>query len=245
MRIEAEQIRYRYPASERDALRGLSFSIPSGALCCLAGVNGSGKSTLLQMLAGVFEPGEGTLSFLSESQGQEAKPLSPRTALLPQDPDVYILGSLVQEDLLLALPPDDAEGRERALALARRFGLDKLLDEPVQILSHGQKRQLCLASALAGLPDILLLDEPFAGLDLPASIALREMMAENKAAGLTQIVSGHDLDLYADLVDLYLVLEKGELRAVGDGNSVFPLLLSYGVRPPCAWFAKQAKPFWL
>lgn len=244
MIVTASSLFFRHPGAEADTLKNLTFSIREGELLCLLGVNGSGKSTLLALLAGLFAPRSGDLTVAGRVLPREAFKLRGHIALVPQDPDVYILGSLVEEDLLLGLDPDDEETRDRALGFARVFGLEHALDQPVQTLSHGQKRKLCLASALAARPEILLLDEPFAGLDHPASMAMREALARNKAANLTQVVVGHDLDLMADLADSFMLLQHGEIITAGDGSAVFPHLLEAGVRPPCAWFTGGG-PAWI
>lgn len=236
--IRAAGLSFRHRGAGEDALRGLDFTVRDGDLICLAGRNGSGKSTLLGLLAGVYAPSSGSLE-LDAPEGRKAG-----VGLVPQDPDIYILGSLVEEDLLLALDPDDRAARDRALGLAERFGLEGLLGEAVHVLSYGQKKKLSLASALAAAPDLLLLDEPFAGLDYPAALAMREALAENKRLGLTQIVCEHDLDLVADLADAFLLLNSGRLVGAGEREAVFPLLEDNGVRPPCWWFSGKNSPLW-
>ncbi|MCC8193281.1 MAG: energy-coupling factor ABC transporter ATP-binding protein [Deltaproteobacteria bacterium] len=244
MIVSASSLFFRHPGAEKDTLKDLTFSVREGELLCLLGVNGSGKSTLLALLAGLFAPRSGSLTVAGNELPREASKLRGKAALVPQDPDVYILGSLVEEDLLLGIDASDQAGKERALGFARIFGLERALDQPVHTLSHGQKRKLCLASALAALPEILLLDEPFAGLDHPSSMAVRESLARNKAAGLTQVVVGHDLDLMADLADSFMLMQDGGIIASGDKTDVFPRLLEAGVRPPCSWFTGGG-PAWL
>ncbi|MDL2210635.1 energy-coupling factor ABC transporter ATP-binding protein [Desulfovibrio sp. OttesenSCG-928-O18] len=244
MIAEARSLFFRHPGADRDTLKNLDFTIREGELVCLLGVNGSGKSTLLALLAGLFPQASGSLSVAGYELPRESFKLRGTVALVPQDPDVYILGSLVEEDLLLGLERDDEKSRERALGFARLFGLGDALAQPVHTLSYGQKRKLCLASALAARPKIMLLDEPFAGLDHPAAMAMREALARNKAAKLTQVVVGHDLDLMADIADAFLLLKDGEIIARGDARSVFPRLLESGVRPPCWWYSGGG-PAWL
>lgn len=236
--IHAGNITFAYRGSSGRALNGVSFKLGRSEFLCLAGKNGSGKSSLLALLAGIYKPGSGTLKITLTGTGKA------RVGLIPQDPDTYILGALVEEDLLLALPPGDNEARERALALARRFELDALLKEPVQTLSYGQKKKLSLASALAAAPDILLMDEPFAGLDYPSAVVMREALAENKRLGLTQVVCEHELDLTADLADSFLLLNSGRGIAFGQAADVFPKMLENGVRPPCWWFSGNNEPLW-
>lgn len=244
MIVSASSIFFRHPGAEKDTLKNLDFSIQNGELLCLLGVNGSGKSTLLALLAGLLPQASGDLTVTGCVLPREAFKLRGTVALVPQDPDVYILGSLVREDLLLGLDKGDTEGEKRALGFAEIFGLGDALEQPVHTLSYGQKRKLCLASALASKPKLLLLDEPFAGLDHPSAMAMREALTRNKTANLAQVVVGHDLDLMADLADSFMLLHDGEIIAHGDGGKVFPRLLEAGVRPPCWWFTGGG-PAWL
>jgi biotin transport system ATP-binding protein len=241
--IEASALYCRHPGAETDALEDLSFAVPAGSLHCLLGVNGSGKSTLLALLAGLLAPRSGTLRVCGRDLPAQSAALRGEVAYVPQDPDTYILGSLVEEDLLLGLETDTA-GRANALAHARALGLEPLLTRPAHTLSHGQKRSLCLASALAKRPKLLLLDEPFAALDHPSSLGIREALMRNKKDGITQLVAGHDLDLMADPADGFILLAEGKLVCSGDAGSVFPALLASGIRPPC-WWPSGTAPAWL
>lgn len=244
MIIEAKDLTFRHLGANRDTLRDITFSVAEGELLCLLGVNGSGKSTLLAVIAGLLAQAAGILTVAGNELPREAFKLRGKVALVPQDPDVYILGSLVEEDLYLGLDADDEEGRKRAEGFARLFDLGDQLQQPVHTLSYGQKRKLCLASALASRPRILLLDEPFAGLDHPATMAMREALSRNKGAKLTQVVVGHDLDIMADLADSFILLKDGKILAQGESGDVFPQLSANGVRPPCWWFTGGG-PAWL
>ena len=243
--ILAESLFFRHQGAERDALADLSFRIESGRICCVAGVNGSGKSTLLGVLAGLYHAREGKLRITGRTPPDAGGGTEAKRVLVPQEPDLYILGALVEEDLFLALDPENPALRQKALALAGRFGLETLLRQPVQTLSHGQKRKLCMASALAAEPELLLLDEPFAGLDHPSVLGMREALRQNREEGITQVVAGHDLDVMADLADTFLLLQEGRLFLQGTGEQVFPRCLEAGVRPPCWWFGGGRGPLWL
>ena len=239
--IDTENLSYTHPHSDTPALRGLSLHIPAGALVCLLGNNGSGKTTLLHVLAGLLQA-QGVLRILGHDLPQDADKARRELALLPQEPDLYILGSTVAEDLNLSLPQNDSAAQDRAVALANRFGLSALLDRPVHALSHGEKRKLCLASALAAAPRLLLMDEPFAGLDFPAMLELRRIVADNKAQGITQIISLHDLELLGNLADLCLVLRKGEPAAQGRPAEIYPSLAGLGLKTPCWWLCGRDGP---
>lgn len=231
--IEAAQLSFAYGRDAR-ALEAMDFRIPAGTLAVVAGANGSGKSTLLSLLAGLETPSSGSLRLGDlRLPGQEAE--ARRVGrLVVQDADLHILGATLAEDLLLGREGEDpAAARE----MARRFGLLEHWDSPVQTLSYGTRRKLCLAGALLDEPRLLLLDEPFAGLDYPGIREMRGILRDNRAQGLTQVLSTHDLDPVADLADVLLVLERGRLALCGAPAETLPGLRGLGVRPPCSWLA--------
>lgn len=231
--IELRDVRFTYGRGE--ILRGISFGLDRGSILALVGANGSGKSTLLTLLAGMHSPTNGRLIVAgSASPGQE-KAIRAKTGLVVQDADLQILGATVGEDLCLGLSPTDLAGEAEARQLAERFRLAGYWDEPVQALSWGQKRKLCIAATLRRKPDVLLLDEPFSGLDYPGVREMRALLHANKAAGLTQVVSAHDIEPLADITDHWAVLNKGILVAWGRAEEVFSLLAEHDVRPPCSW----------
>jgi biotin transport system ATP-binding protein len=233
--IELNSVTFSYPGAPSPSLRDITFSVPEGTLLCLCGVNGSGKSTLLSLLAGLHSPTGGTLSVAGvTSPGREDK-LRGLSALVLQDADLQIIGSTVAEDMMLAFPHGLAGAEETAMDMATRFGLADHWHSPVQTLSYGQKRKLCLAVALLGSPGLLLLDEPFSGLDYPAIREMRAILMRNKESKLTQIISVHDLESVIDLADSMVVLHAGGQVRHGKPETVLDGIAAYGVRPPCSW----------
>lgn len=240
--IQLADIRFTYDRAE--VLQGISFCLAGGLTLALVGANGSGKSTLLSLLAGLYVPDKGKLTVEGRvSPGQE-KAIRALSGLVVQDADLQILGATVGEDLCLGLNHGDVQGMAEAGSLATRFQLEHLWDAPVQALSWGQKRKLCIAAALRRKPKLLLLDEPFSGLDYPGMREMRSVLLANKAARLTQIISAHDIEPLADIADLWAVLEKGRLVAWGTAPDVFPLLAEHHVRPPCSWQAGLGIKAW-
>jgi len=231
--IEARDLSFLHHGGEQP-LANVSFSLPSGSILGLAGANGAGKSTLLALLAGIHAPHAGTI--LTDGSPADPKRLRGFSALVMQEADLAIIGSTVEEDLLLGV---EEQRREEAMALAAGLGLGEM-QRPVQTLSYGQKRKLSLATAMLRRPRLLLLDEPFAGLDYPGVREMRRLIARNREAGLTQVVALHDLALHdleplADLADNWLVLRAGRQEALGAAAEVFPRLKELDVRPPCSW----------
>jgi biotin transport system ATP-binding protein len=229
--VTAEALTYSY--HENFAVAHVAFKLDKGQILGLVGPNGAGKSTLLALLAGLLPPSSGTLLIAGVDALRDGDAVRRKTALVLQEADLTIIGTTIGEDICLGLPP---ERRDEALDLAARLHLPDP-KTPVHTLSHGQKRKLCLATALLCRPELLLLDEPFAGLDYPGIREIRAMLQANQDNGLPQVIACHDLEPLADLADLWLVLSAGRQAAFGPAREIFPLLESLDVRPPCSWRA--------
>jgi len=241
--ISAESLGYAYQG-QPPALREVSFHLPAGQTLGLVGANGGGKSTLLSILAGLYTPSEGKLTLAGQASPGGERGVRAASALVMQEADLQIIGSTVEEDLSLGAEGQGPGLSEAALAAATAFGLEDILSRAVHELSWGQKKRLCLAAAQLKKPQVLLLDEPFAGLDYPGILRMRAILAANKKAGLTQVVAAHDLEPLADLADAWLVLEAGRAVARGSAREVFPLLKAHQVRPPCSWQAGLGVTVW-
>ena len=230
--IMVRDLSFGYAGAE--VLTGVSFSVPAGACMALLGPNGSGKSTLLTLLAGLFPPSRGQIQVGSGTSPEQVLQVRRATGLLLQEADLQILGATVQEDLELSLRNSSIHNKAQALEMASRFQLESSWDTPVQQLSGGQKRKLCLAAVLLQQPQVLLFDEPFSGLDYPASRELRTIVRDNRRQGITQIVALHDLEPLVGLMDGCLVLHQGRLVLQGGLGDVRTRLEECGVRPPGA-----------
>ena len=235
---------YSHEKSEPPALSQVSLEAKPGEVVGVVGVNAAGKSTLLHLLAGLYLPGEGEVCVGNAVSPEEPDEVRRKSALVLQDADVQIIGSTVEEDLFLGLDNQRAVVRDTVMALAKRFCLDAVLDRPVHTISHGQRRKLCLATALLRSPEVLLLDEPFSGLDYPAILEVRDILKANAAEGLTQIVATHDIEPLADIADKWIVLSEGRVVAAGSAGDVFDSLAEHGVRPPCSWTSGRTLNPW-
>ena len=234
--IELSALTFKYPGQD-PSLSDIYLELAPGRTLGLVGANGSGKSTLLALLAGLLTPVSGRLSLNGHESPGDEKSIRRLVGLVMQDADLQILGGTVEEDLFLGIESAGEEEKLKALELAERFQLTACLANPVQALSWGQKKRLCLAAILRQEPRVLLLDEPFSGLDYAGIREMRRVIDQNKQAGLTQIVAAHDLEPLADLADEWAVLSRGRLVLQGRPADVFDQLLRYEVRPPCSWQA--------
>lgn len=230
--LKLDSISYAYPGG-RLALDGFTARLPVG-LTLLAGPNAGGKTTLMRLLAGLASPAAGGIVRAASGEALAAATLRDASRMVMQDAEPQILGSLVGEDVMLGQASSSLGGRfaEEAAKAAARFGLAAHWHAPVEALSHGQKRKLCLMHALLAGPDLLLLDEPFSGLDYPSARELRDCIADNKRRGLPQVVSVHDLEPLFSLADWLIVVDGGKVAAEGRPEALRPNLASWSVRPP-------------
>lgn len=240
--ITLNQVDYSYPAGG-NALMSVTASVEKGALVGLVGANGSGKSTLMALMAGLYTPEKGEIRIGGHVSPGDEKAIRSMCRMVMQDADLQILGATVEEDLLLGRKRTE-DSVARARKMAERFELSESWDRPVQTLSWGMKRKLCLGAALLDEPDVLLLDEPFSGLDYPGMREMRRIIAEGCRAGLTQIISSHDLECFVDLVDELAVLNNGRLVLQGPPEVVLDHVQEHGVRPPCSWSAGEGVKPW-
>jgi ABC-type Mn2+/Zn2+ transport system ATPase subunit len=206
------------------ALESLTFDVPSGSLVGLAGPNGSGKSTLLKTLLGLVKPwrGEVTVFGSATSGARQRIAYAPQAELVDWDfpatvRDVVLMGRYGRVGLLR--PPRAADRAAAASALAQ-VGLDALAGRQIGELSGGQQRRMLIARALAQEADLLLLDEPMAGLDATTQHDLLRLFERLRDAGKTLLVATHDLSCVAACFDLALLLNR-RLVAFGPPNEIF------------------------
>jgi len=190
------------------ALRDLSISVSRGEFIALFGRNGAGKTTFLRILAGLCRPSSGVIR-IGESRPLPALAvrgamgyLSHNTALYA---DLTALENLRFCAQLHGLPCGDEELEERI----RRVGLAGRSREPVRNYSRGMQQRLAIARAFMHDPDILLLDEPFTGLDQAGTDFLKKYLAEAHSRGKTCLMAIHDAPLGHELADRLVVIEKG------------------------------------
>jgi heme ABC exporter ATP-binding subunit CcmA len=209
--IECRGLEKRYGRVR--ALAGVELAVPQGALLLVAGPNGSGKTTLLRILAGLTRPTRGELALFGENAlGSGRAALRGRVAYVGQESALY--GDLpVEENLAFAARLCGAPA-ERVAALVDEFDLAAVARRRVRELSLGYRRRAGLARALLAQPDLVLLDEPWNGLDAAAGARLTRLLSQSRASGATALVAAHDPGERARAFDGEIRLEAGRLAAV-------------------------------
>ena len=223
--LEIRDITFRY-GFDRLALTGTSLTIPAGGRVALVGPNGAGKSTLFLHLNAILRPLSGQLFY----QGQPYRyskdflaMLRQKVGLVFQDPDTQLFAGNVLDDVLFGPMNMDLsieEAKRRAEAALAAVGMLEYQSEPVHFLSQGQKKRVAIAGVLAMTPDVLVMDEPTAGLDYPGLLSLRQIMDEIHQAGKTLVVATHDVDWAWAWADLVYVLAQGKVIAGGKPRDI-------------------------
>lgn len=201
-------------------LDGVDITVKRGEFVGLVGPNGAGKTTLLRLLNGLLEPDSGTIN-LEETNldGLTSKEISQRVATVPQDSAIGFSFSAEQVVEMGRTPhrsrldwSDEADPVEAAL---ERTAMLELRDRAVDDLSGGERQRVLLARALAQEPDVLVLDEPTANLDINHQIQVLDLVAELVGEGRAAVAAIHDLDLAARFCDRLVLLADGAVRARG------------------------------
>ena len=219
--VEVKELEFSYPDSTH-ALLGISFKITHGESVAIVGANGAGKSTLLLHLNGYLTPTIGQVRIgdfpLTKETLQEVR----RTVgMVFQDPDDQLFMSTVYDDvafgpLNLGLPIAEVDTRVQ-MAL-ETVGVAHLKNRPPHRLSSGQKRRVAIATVLSMTPDILVMDEPTAGLDPQARRQLINLLHTFKHS---KIIATHDLDMVMDLCERTIILHDGKIKADGPTSEIF------------------------
>lgn len=226
------------------ALRDVNFSVPIGGAQGLAGKTGSGKSTLLQHLNGLLRPQHGTVRvgpYQLEDLSVPTRPVTRLAGLVFQNPESQFFEQYVGDEIAYGprMMPLDEPLAERVRWAMEMVGLDfvDFKDRLTNTLSGGQKRKVALASVLALKPDILLLDEPTAGLDPHSHREILERLAGLREHGMTLVVSSHRMEDLTALTDRLLVFQGGRVALDGNIGDVFwqfERLEEAGLEPPLA-----------
>src|SRR4030043_1456548 len=224
--VEVDCITHVYPDMTKVQICGLDFVVNQGERVSILGANGCGKTTLLKHLMGVLVPRDGAVKVFGVDPGKEYNKIRERIGVVMQDVDEQILGPTVYDDILFA-PLNYGVERKKAEALAKdvieRLNIESIQGKIVHYLSGGEKKKVALAGALVMEPDLLILDEPFTGLDPTSRRDFIKTLNElNKEKGISFIVTLHDVDLVEEMTDiLYLMHGHGDLSERGRPDEIF------------------------
>ncbi len=204
------------------AVDDLSLHIAPGEIYGFIGHNGAGKTTTLRSVAGIQQFDEGDIRINGISLLKDPLACKRLLAYIPDNPDLYeyMTGIKFLNFVGDVYGVDAAERRTRIHELAERFELTKDLAQPISAYSHGMKQKLAIIAAWLHSPKLIVMDEPFVGLDPKAAFLLKEMMREVCNAGGAIFFSTHVLDVAEKLCDKIAIIKQGKLIRTGTMESV-------------------------
>lgn len=220
--LEARNITFSYDDGT-EALNNVNLKVDKGDIVALLGKNGAGKSTLFLHFNGILRPDKGEIIIDGEKLKYDKKSLikfRQKVGLVFQNPDDQIFAPSVEEDvafgpLNLKLPMEEVQ--KRVHEALERVGMTGFEKKAPHHLSGGQKKRVAIAGILAMKPEIMVFDEPTAGLDPKGASKIINLLKELNEQGITIIISTHDVDLVPQYANRVYVLHEGEI--IGDGTA--------------------------
>jgi cobalt/nickel transport system ATP-binding protein len=223
--VSVSCLKHVYPDTTEIHICGLDFVVNRGERVVILGGNGSGKTTLLYHILGLLTPNEGRVTVFGLNPSEKYHEVRERIGVLLQNMDDQILSPTVWEDISFS-PRNYGYGKEETARMVDQvmaeLGIQHLGDKICHYLSGGEKRKVALAGALVMRPELLILDEPFEGLDSRSRTELVSLLNKRNEEGMTIIMSTHDLNLVAAFADrVYVLAKEHGVIAAGTPSEIF------------------------
>lgn len=232
--LKAESVRFSY--GEEETLKGVSFEVKHGEILGVVGPNGSGKTTLIKCLNGLVKPDEGKISVQKRNLSELSRREVARTVSYVPQSETPTFSSTVFDAVLTGRSPHSSwrPTEEDLMAVSTtltELGLGDLATRDVRELSGGQLRKVLIARAFAQDPNLLLLDEPMASLDLRHQLEVLNSVRNWSTEERSALVTFHDLNMAGKYCDKLIVLKDGEVFARGGSEVLTPETIEpvYGV----------------
>jgi cobalt/nickel transport system ATP-binding protein len=236
--ISADDVKFSYPTGIA-AINGISLQITRGERIALLGPNGSGKSTLILLIAGLLTPNSGDITVFNEKTTSKTfQKTRSRIGIVFQDPDDQLFTPSVIEDIEYGpknLKLQDQDIKTQSTYILEKMNITHLKHRPPHRLSFGEKKKVTLATALILKPELLILDEPTANLDLTSRRKLIDTLNELNKNGTTIIISTHDTEAIPELADRIIIINNGLKLNEGKTNEILQnkdILEQSGLEPP-------------
>ncbi|MEI7474265.1 MAG: energy-coupling factor ABC transporter ATP-binding protein [bacterium] len=226
--IEISCLEHIYPDKTVIELCGLEFTVEKGEKVALLGPNGGGKTTLIKHITGLLSSKTGNIKVFGVDPSKDFGKIRHKIGVVFQNAEEQLLGPTVIDDVMfspLNYGYNKQIAKDMAEAILDRLNIFHLKDKVIHYLSGGEKRKVALAGALIMNPELLILDEPFAALDLKAQRELIKLINSISAEkGLSVVVSTHDVELVCEFADtMYLISSKNKISKKGKPTEIFAL----------------------
>ena len=218
--IEIKNVTKKY--GENISLKNISFTVNDGEIFAFIGHNGAGKTTLIRAIVGIHEFDEGDILVNGKSIKTDPIACKKEMAYVPDNPELYEQMKAIQFINFICdmyeVPKKDRE--EKISNYAKMFEIENNLNDTIESFSHGMKQKVALIAALAHNPKVLIMDEPFVGLDPKAVFDVKKIMNDMVREGKTIFFSTHILDVAERLCTKVAIIKKGELLKVGSMKEI-------------------------
>jgi ABC-2 type transport system ATP-binding protein len=221
-----------------NAVDGVSFDVSEGEIFGLLGPNGAGKTTTIRMMMDILKPDSGTVELMGQPVTEASKA---RIGYLPEERGLYknfkLLECLVYLGALKGIPRSEA--RKRAQVLLERTGLEEYANRKVKELSKGMTQKAQFLAAIVHDPALLIMDEPFQGLDPVNTDLLKTLLVEEQAQGKTIILSTHNMDQVEEMCDRILLINHGKAVLYGPLDEIKAQYAEHAVVLECDTLPEQ------
>ena len=207
---------------DKKALDNVSFEVKKGEIFAFIGHNGAGKTTLIKSICGIIDFEEGEIVIDGKSIKNDSIDCKKEMAYIPDDPELYEdMRAISFINFVCDMYDVPAETRKKNIErYAEMFGMEKELGNTIKSFSHGMKQKIAIIAALSHEPKVLIMDEPFVGLDPKAIFDMKEVMKKIVKDGGTIFFSTHILDMAEKLCDRVAIVKKGQIIKVGDMKKI-------------------------
>ena len=218
--IEIKNVTKKY--GDKVAVDDVSFNVEDGEIFAFIGHNGAGKTTLIKSIVGIHDFDEGEIFINGKSIKTSPVECKKEMAYVPDNPELYEnMKAIDYIDFICDMYEVDQTTREKNIKrYAELFEMEKNLNDPISSFSHGMKQKIALIAALAHDPKILIMDEPFVGLDPKAVFDVKEVMNEMIKDGKIIFYSTHILDVAEKLCSKVAIIKKGKLVKTGSMKEI-------------------------
>ena len=218
--IEIKNVIKKY--GDKVALNNISFNVNDGEIFAFIGHNGAGKTTLIKSIVGIHDFDEGEILINGKSIKKDTIACKKEMAFVPDNPELYEnMKAIDFINFICDMYDVDLETRTKNIEkYAKIFEIEANLNDTINSFSHGMKQKIALIAALSHEPKILVMDEPFVGLDPKAVFDVKQIMSEMVREGKTIFFSTHILDVAEKLCSRVAIIKKGELVKVGSMDEI-------------------------
>ncbi|WP_288579294.1 ATP-binding cassette domain-containing protein [uncultured Methanobrevibacter sp.] len=226
IQLSTENLSFTYPDGTQ-ALKNINIEIEKGEKVAIIGPNGAGKSTLFSHFNGLTEPTSGCVKIEGKTisfEKDELLKVRQKVGIVFQDPNDQLFAPTVKEDIAFGpmnLGLSYGEVEKRVEDALKMVGMENYEDKTPHHLSGGQQKRIAIAGIIAMKPEIMILDEPTAGLDPDGVEKVLNIMNQLNKEGMTLIISSHDIDMISKYADKIFILYNGEIIESGNKNKIF------------------------